>query len=214
MATINYTTLQLPKILWDYSELIQDTPNFEVRRYKQKKGIIFRIPKGAEVGQTHHAFMEHEINLSNTLRTGTLTMKVQITFIPCHIGVFTGFKTLKGSYETDWMDEDYGEDYFKPDYDNEANEKNIVPLPPNMKTNLYEYLNEILFNHVDDADIISKYAVDLGCQKNRIKDCLVPAPVKTSSTLKGEKAFSETIDFFNSITSGNGENLLPETIAQ
>ena len=214
MATINYTTLQLPKILWDYSELIQDTPHFEVRRYKHKKGIIFRIPKGAKVGQTHHAFMEHEINMSNTLRTGTLTMKVQITFIPCHMGVFSGFKTLKGSYQTDWNDEDYGYDYFKPDYNNDANVKNIIPLPPNIKTNLYEYLNEILFKHVADADIISKYAVDLGCQKNNLKACLVPLPVQTSETLRGEKAFSQTVDFFNTITSGNGENLLPETVSK
>lgn len=210
MATINYTTLQLPKILWDYSELVQSTPHFDVRRYKHKKGIIFRIPKGAEVGQTHHAFMEHEINLSNTLRTGTLTMKVQITFVPCHMGVFSGFETLKGSYQTDWDDEDYGYDFFKPDYNNEANVKNIVPLPPNMKTNLYEYLNEILFNHVSDADVISKYAVDLGCQKEKLKECFIPAPVQTSSTERGVKAFNETIDFFNIITSGNGSNLLPE----
>lgn len=210
MATINYTTLQLPKILWDYSEMVQETPHFDVRRYKHKKGIIFRVPKGAEVGQTFHAFMEHEINLSNTLRTGTLTMKVQITFVPCHMGVFSGFKELKGSYETDWNDEDYGEEYFKPDYKNDANIKNIVPLPPNMKTNLYEYLNEILFNYVDDANVISKYAVDLGCQKEKLKECFIAAPVQTSDSQKGNKAFSQTIDFFNVLTSGNGGNLLPE----
>ena len=209
MATINYTTLQLPKILWEYSEPIQSTPHFEVRRYKRKKGIVFRIPNGAEVGQTHHAFMEHELNLSNTLRTGTLTMKVQITFVPCHIGVFSGFKTLKGSYETNWNDEDYGEEYFKPDYNNEANVKNVVPLPPNMKTNLYEYLNEILFNHISDADIISEYAVDLGCQKEKMKEYFIPAPIQTSNSVKGKKAFNETINFFNNITSGNGANLLP-----
>ena len=107
-------------------------------------------------------------------------------------------------------DEDYGYDFFKPDYNNEANVKNIVPLPPNMKTNLYEYLNEILFNHVSDADVISKYAVDLGCQKEKLKECFIPAPVQTSSTERGVKAFNETIDFFNIITSGNGSNLLPE----
>ncbi len=210
MATINYTTLQLPGIIWDYSELIQDTPHFEVRRYKQKKGIIFRIPKGAEVGQTFHAFMEHEINLSNTLRTGTLTMKVQITFVPCFIGVFSGFIKLKGSYEADWNDEDYGEDYFKPDYQNEDNVKNTIPLPPNMKTNLFEYLNEILFRHVEDAEIISKYAVDLGCQKDKMKNFLVSLPTQTSHTERGVRAFNQTIDFFNAIKAGNGINLLPE----
>ncbi len=79
MATINYTTLILPEILWKETEIIQTTPSSQVRRYKHKKGIIFRIPHGSEPGQTHHAFMEHEINLSNTLRTGTITMKIQIT---------------------------------------------------------------------------------------------------------------------------------------
>lgn len=210
MATINYTTLQLPEILWKFSEVIQDTPNFEVRRYKHKKGIIFRIPKGAEPGQTHHAFMEHEINLSNTLRTGTLTMKVQITFVPCHMGVFSGFDTLNGDYKTDWWDEEYGDEVFVPDYQNADNVKNIIPLPPNMKTNLYEYLNEILFNHVSDADVISKYAVDLGCQKEKLREHFIPAPVQTSETRNGINAFSKTIDFFNHITSGTGSNLLPE----
>lgn len=212
MATINYTTLQLPDVLWLKSEVITDTPHFEVRRYTHKKGIFFRLPKGAKPGQTHHAFMEHEINLSNTLRTGTLTMKIQITFVPCHMGVFSGYQTLKGSYEADWNDDFFGNEYFIPDYKNEANVKNIIPLPPNIKSNLAEYLNEILFNHVDDAAIISKYAVDLGCQKNIIKDCLVPMPVQTSTTQKGHKAFNETIDFFNNITSGNGANLIPESI--
>lgn len=210
MSTINYTTLILPAILWEMSEIIQDTPNFQVRRYKHKKGIIFRLPHGAEAGQTFHAFMEHEINLSNTLRTGTLTMKIQITFVPCHMGVFSGYKVLKGSYETDWGDDDYGDDYFKPDYENDNNVKNIVPLPPNMKTNLYEYLNEILFNHVTDADVISKYAVDLGCQKQKLKENFIPVPEQTSNSRIGTKVFHETVDFFTQITSGTGQNLLPE----
>lgn len=210
MATINYTTLQLPEILWKFSEVIQDTPNFEVRKYNHKKGIIFRIPHEAKPGQTHHAFMEHEINLSNTLRTGTLTMKVQITFVPCHMGVFSGFETLEGTYDTNWDDEDYADERFIPDYNNADNIKNIVPLPANIKTNLYEYLNEILFNHVNDADVISKYAVDLGCQKKIMKDYFTPVPVQTSNSKKGNKVFHQTIDFFNEITSGAGQNLLPE----
>lgn len=209
MATINYTTLQLPEILWKYSEVIQETPHFEVRRYKHKKGIIFRVPRGAKEGQTHHAFMEHEINLSNTLRTGTLTMKIQITFVPCHMGVFSGYSVLKGSYQTQWDDE-FGEDLFIPDYKNDSNVKNIVPLPPNIKSNLYEYLNEILFSHVSDADIISRYAVDLGCQKEVLHNNIIPIPEQTSTTRKGIKAFNETFDFFNSITSGIGLSMLPE----
>lgn len=209
MATINYTTLQLPKVLWDFSEIVQETPHFEVRRYLHRKGIFFRVPNGAEPGQTHHAFIEHEVNLSNTLRTGTLTMKVQVTFVPCHMGVFSGFEVLNGSYDTEWEDEGFGYDFFKPDYHNEGNIKNIVPLPPNFKTNLYEYLNEILFNHVSDADIISKYAIDLGCKKNLLKDCFVPHPVLTNDSKKGQVAFNRTLYFFNSLTEGTGSNLLP-----
>lgn len=210
MATINYTTLQLPQVLFDYSQVIQETPHFVVRRYSRKKGIIFRIPREAKVGDTFHAFIEHEINLSNTLRTGTLTMKVQITFVPCFMGVFSGFETLKGSYDTAWDDEDIGSDYFVPDYQNEENVKNIVPLPANLKTNLYEYLNEILFKHIDDEKIIDKYIVDLGCQKEEIKDRLIPIPERTSSTVKGWKAYEQTIDFFNMLTDSDGGNLLPK----
>lgn len=211
MATINYTTLTLPEVLFSMSEVIQHTPHFEVRRYLHKPGIIFRVPNGAKPGQTFHAFMEHEINLSNTLRTGTLTMKIQITFVPCHMGVFSGYKVLKGGYQTDWNDDDYGEDFFVPDYKNEANVKNIVPLPPNFKTNLWEYLNEILFSHVSDADVINKYAVDLGCQKNKLKDHFIPVPEQTSHSQHGNKVFHQTIDFFQQITSGTGHNLLPES---
>lgn len=212
MATINYTTLQLPQILFDYSEKIQNLPYFEVRRYKHAKGIIFRLPHGAEVGQTFHAFMEHEINMTNTLKTGTLTMKVQVTFIPCHMGVFSGFARLNGSYDAERYDEwGYDMETFVPDYKHPDNAKNIVPLPPNFKTNLWEYLNHILFNHVSDADIISKYAVDLGCKKEELQDTLVPLPVKTSHTNAGIAAFHQTIDFFQSITSGVGGNLIGST---
>lgn len=209
MATINYVTIIMPGILWKRSEVIQDTPNFEVRRYNYKKGIIFRVPHGVKEGDVCHAFLEHEINLSNTLKTGTLTMKIQVTFVPCHLGVFSGFKVLKGHYECDFEDEFYGSDYFSPDYQNEENIKNIVPLPPNMHTNLNEYLNDILFKYTDNADLISKYAVDLGCQKNNLKANFLPAPEQTSSTEKGVKAFQTTIDFYNNITSGN-LTMLPE----
>lgn len=212
MSTINYVTLKMPEVLWQQSEVIQDTPTFEVRRYKHKKGIIFRVPHGVKTDDVCHAFLEHEVNMSNTLKTGTLTMKIQVTFIPCHMGVFSGFKTLKGSYECNFNDEDYGDEYFKPDYENVENVKNIVPLPPNMKTNLNEYLNEILFKYTDNTNIISKYAVDLGCQKEKLKANFLPAPIQSSETKNGAKAFQLTIDFFNNIVSGTC-NMLPEAVS-
>ena len=166
MATINYVTLKLPKVLWEETEIIQDTPNFEVRKYKFKKGIIYRVPHGLKENDVCHAFLEHEINLSNTLKSGTLTMKVQVTFVPCHLGVFSGFKELKGSYDTVWWDEDScGEEYFKPDYDNDENIKNIVPLPPNLKTNLNKFLNKwisclISAKEISDIKIEEKLKID------------------------------------------------------
>lgn len=209
MATINYITLQLPAILWQYSEVITDTPHFQVRRYKHKKGVIFRLPHDLKVGETCHAFIEHEINLSNTIKTGTLTMKVQVTFVPCHMGVFSGFQHLEGSYECEWEDEGMGYDRFVPNYDSSANVKNIIPLPPNLKTNLYEYLNEILFQHCDDPDMISKYAVDLGCKKDQLRTNFVPAPVQTATTKAGIRAHQLTMNFYNMITN-NEVKLLPE----
>ena len=212
MATINYVTLKMPEVLWQQSEVIQDTPTFEVRRYKHKKGIIFRVPHDIKTNDVCHAFLEHEVNMSNTLKTGTLTMKIQVTFIPCHMGVFSGFETLKGSYECNFNDEDYGDEYFKPNYESAENVKNIVPLPPNMKTNLNEYLNEILFKYTDNANVISKYAVDLGCQKEKLKANFLPAPIQSSETKNGAKAFQLTIDFFNNIVSGTC-NMLPEAVS-
>jgi len=209
MATIAYVTLKMPDVLWAQTEVIQKTPNFEVRRYKHKKGILFRVPHGVKENDICHAFMEHEINLSNTIRTGTITMKIQVTFIPCHIGVFSGFKVLEGHYDCEYDDEymEYGS--FVPEYDSPDTIKNIIPLPPNIKSNLSEYLNEILFKYCDNADLIHKYAVDLGCQKEKLKANFIPAPEQASTTKKGIKAFNATIDFFNEITTGQ-MNMLPE----
>lgn len=209
-ATINYCTLKLPAVLFENTKVINSTPSFEVRSYNLQKGVFFRIPHGAKEGDVYHAFMEHEINLNNTLRTGTLTMKIQITLVPCHMGVFSGFEHLDGTYQADFNDDFFGDVFFKPNYQSDNNVKNIVPLPPNMHTNLYEFLNEILFKQVDDVDIISKYALALGCQRKTIKASLIPMPVQTSDSAKGVVKFHQTVDFFNSITSGNGTNLLPE----
>lgn len=211
MATINYVTLQIPDILWKETEVIQSTPSFDVRKYKFKKGIIFRCPHELKTGMTCHAFIEHEINLSNTLRTGTLTMKVQVTFVPCHMGVFSGYKHLEGSFDTVYWDEDddWGEEKFVPSYNHENTIKNIVPLPVNIKSNLYEYLNHILFQYVEDEQIISKYAIDLGCQKEKLKENFIPMPELSSDLPSSIQKHHKTIDFFNGLTSNNVE-LIPE----
>lgn len=212
MATINYITLQIPDILFKHIELIQETPHFNVYRYAFKPGVIFRIPHGLKTGDLVHCFMEHEVNLSNTLRTGTLTMKVQCTFVPVHMGLFSGFEHLDGDYQTDWQDENYGYDRFVPDYKSPDNSMNVVPLPIGIKSNLYEYLNEILFQHTDDVDLLSKYAVNLGCQKDTIRKVVYkPYPKFDSVTapMHSRMAHKSTVDFFEGCRESS-VNLLPQ----
>lgn len=212
MATLNYITLKVPKILFDHIELIQKTPTFNVYRYTRQKGIIFRLPHSLREGHMVHCFIEHEINFSNTLKTGTLTLKVQCTFVPVTHGVFSGFKHLEGSYSTRWHDEDdYGDETFIPDYKSPDNEIFVAPLPIGIKSNLYDYLNEILFQHCDDADLLSKYAVNLGCQKDTIrKATYIPAPELNSSLPRAKQHHLQNIDFFDAASSGSGLKLLPE----
>lgn len=206
MATINYVTLKFPEILFKHIEKIQSTPNFIVYRYTHRPGIIFRIPHEIKTDDVCHFFLEHEINLSNTLKTGTLTLKVQVTVVPCHMGVFSGFDKLTGSYETDWQDEDdWGYERFVPDY--ERGTKRVVPIPVGGKTNLYEYLNEILFKPNDNLDIINEYAVNLGCQKEKLKDkvvfALAPEYSSNTSPYSSRKAFKETQLLFDFLTNQN-----------
>jgi hypothetical protein len=207
MATINYVTLKFPEILLHHVTKIQETPNFIVYRYRTP-GIIFRIPHGVKTDDVCHFFIEHEINLSNTIKTGTLTLKVQITIVPCHMGLFSGFTSLPGSYKTDYYDEDdqsYGEETFVPDYDRGT--KRIVPLPVGGHTNLYEYLNEILFKQNHDLDIINQYAVNLGCQKEKLKDkvvfALAPEYSSKTSPYSSREAFKETQLMFDFLSNQN-----------
>lgn len=206
MATINYVTLKFPEILFKHIAKTQETPNFIVYRYTHRPGIIFRIPHGIKTDDVCHFFLEHEINLSNTLKTGTLTLKVQVTIVPCHMGLFSGFDKLPGTYTTDWHDEDdWGYDKFVPHYDRGT--KRVVPIPVGGKTNLYEYLNEIIFKPNDNLDIISEYAVNLGCKKEELKDKVVfaLAPEFTSKTAPehSKKAFKETQLLFDFLSNQN-----------
>lgn len=214
MATLNYITLKVPQILYKNIELIQSTPNFKVYRYKLQKGVIFRIPHSLPEEALVHCFIEHEVNLTNTLKTGTLTLKVQCTFVPVHMGVFSGFKHLEGSYSCSWEDEQdgysQGNEYFVPNYKSPENEIYVAPLPVGMKTNLYEYLNEILFQHTDDTEVLSKYAVDLGCQKDTVRKAVyIPAPELHSKSMSARSSHIQSVDFFKAAGEGN-ISLLPE----
>lgn len=212
MASLNYITLKVPDILFKHIEVIQKTTHFNVCKYTRQPGVIFRIPHKLMPGHMVHCFIEHEVNLSNTLRTGTLTLKVQCTMVPVTHGIFSGFKNLEGSYRTNWFDEDeyQGEDIFVPDYANPKNEIFVAPLPLGIKSNLYEYLNDILFQHCDDADLLSKYAVDLGCQKDTIrKATYVPAPELHSTLPRAQRNHIQSINFFQAAQSGDIK-LLPE----
>src|SRR5690606_1536012 len=156
---------------------IQDLPCFNVYRYKRRKGIIFRLPKDLEEGVACHVFFEHEINLTNTLKTKTLTMKVQITFVPVSYGLFCGFEHLEG--RTDWYEDEYGQEseYFRPDYSSDKNVKRVAGLPPKVPLNMIEYLKEILFAPITEAEMINQYVVSLGCQVKNLQDLMfIPEP--------------------------------------
>ncbi|MCB0284965.1 MAG: hypothetical protein KDF60_20460, partial [Calditrichaeota bacterium] len=86
MATLFYVTLSVPEVLFENITCIQKLQSFSVYKYMQKKGIIFRIPNGVKTDDVCHFFIEHEINLSNTLRSGTLTQKTQVTLVPVEYG--------------------------------------------------------------------------------------------------------------------------------
>lgn len=214
MATINYITLQYPtETLKKHLSLIQSLPFFNVYKNTYQPGIIFRIPHGIKDGDVCHFFIEHEVNLTNTVKTGTLTMKVQITVVPCTLGLFSGFEELKGTFETAWYDEDnYGEDFFKPDYNHHDNVRKIVPLPVGIKSNLFEYLEELLFNKIEDEKIINDYVAHLGCQRKIIKEKIVfiPVPENTGKGKNASIAHRYTKHFFDSAFNGNVA-LIPET---
>lgn len=215
MATINYVTLKYPaETLQRFLSLVQALPYFNVYKNINQPGIIFRIPHGIQNDDICHFFIEHEVNLTNTVKTGTLTMKVQVTVIPCHMGLFSGYQNLEGTYTTYWHDEDnYGEESFKPNYNHEDNVKKIVPLPVNIKSNLFDYLNELLFNKVEDENIINQYLVQLGCQKEKVKDKIVflPAPENTGQGVNAKRAHQYTLHFFESSQQKN-ISLIPEKI--
>lgn len=214
MATLNYVTIKFPqKVLGKYLSLIQQLPFFSVYKNTHQPGIIFRIPHGVKDDDVCHFFIEHEVNMTNTLKTGTLSMKVQITVVPCHMGLFSGFKELRGTYKTDWYDEeDYGEQHFVPNYNHDENVKKIVPLPVNISMNLFEYLNNLLFNKVEDENILNEYVAQLGCQKKEIKDKIVfiPAPENTGTGRHAKIAHRYTKEVFESIESNKAIELIPE----
>lgn len=140
-------------------------------------------------------------------------MKVQLTFVPVTHGVFSGFAELKGTYQTKYYDEDdyYGEERFVPDYVNTENVINIAPLPIGIKSNLYEYLNELLFEKCEDIDVLSEYAINLGCQRDTIKKAKYVAHPEISD--RYPKKTRQTVDFFEAASNGN-INLLPPPKSQ
>jgi len=110
----------------------------------------------------------------------------------------------------DEEDDSYSQEYFRPDYNNDKNEIFVAPLPVGIKTNLYEYLNELLFQHCDDTDLLSKYAVNLGCQKDTVrKATYIPSPELNSKLPRAKVKHIQAIDFFQEANSGNIK-LLPE----
>lgn len=184
MATINYCTVIVPDVLFKNIKIISSTPHFKIYRHATKPGLIFRLPHELEAGITCHVFFEHEINLSNTLRSKSLTFKKQLTFVPVSYGVFCGYEKLDGEHH--WTDEeDYEREHFIPNYNSDKNVKRIAPLPIKLHSELYDYLTEILFQYQDNAKFINDCIVNLGCQLQSIqKAIIIPEPsANPSSTL-------------------------------
>lgn len=215
--TLNYCTIITPEILFKHIELLQETPFFNVYRYTHTKGVIIRLPKGLEKDVACHVFFEHEINLTNTLKTKTLTFKVQLTFVPVSYGLFCGFERLEG--ENRWYeDEEYGHEYesFVPDYKSDKNVKRVAGLPPKVPLNMIEYLKEIIFQSITEAEMINKYAVSLGCQVKAMQDLMfipVPTPKETDGLVSSKSARrnARTLELFNTISSEQMD-LIPQKL--
>lgn len=214
--TLNYCTILVPELLFKNILLIQSTPNFNVYRYTRTRGVIMRLPHKLEAGTACHLFMEHEINLSNTLKTKTLTFKIQMTFVPVSYGLFCGFENLEGRNEW-YEDEDYGyeRETFIPDYSNDKNVKRVAGLPPKVPLNMIDYLKEILFQEITEAEMIDKYVTNLGCQVKNIQDIMfIPEPTPNNNGVGNElrkaSAHRRTLQLFNTISSEQ-LNLIPKT---
>lgn len=209
MASLFYVTLSVPKILFENITKIQELGSFSVYKYDFQKGIIFRIPHGVKVDDVCHFFMEHEINLSNTLRSGSLTPKTQVTLVPVEYGIFNGFENLEGEYY--WDEEDgVGYQYYSPDYKNEKNIKKIAPLPPINQKKIFNELKNLLFKQVTDVDLISKYAVHLGCQKKTLKDRIfISTPELAETTHRAALASKKSKEDFSNLS--KNVPLIPES---
>lgn len=164
LANMIYFTLPIPEILWEHISPIQEISLFTVYRYDDQKGVIFRIPNDLKTGTICHFFVEHEINLSNTLKSGNISPKIQITLVPIEYGEFQGFAELDGEYiedEEDWSS------YFKPDYQSENNVVKIKPLPPIHVERVFDNLKELFFNY--GQDIVESTKVYINCHAPKLR---------------------------------------------
>ena len=137
--TLNYWVQSLLEILFKYIELLWPGNAILDVPLHPTKGVIIRLPK--DLKRCHcHVFFEHEI-LTNTLKTKTLTFKVQLTFVPVSYGLFCGFERLEGEKQVvrrwkirariwivcTWLWE-------------RQNVKRVAGLPPKVPLNMIEYL--------------------------------------------------------------------------
>jgi len=192
LANMVYFTLPVPKILWEYLEPIQELPSFTVYRYTPQKGVVFRIPNGIKDKTVIcHFFVEHEVNLTNTLKSGNLSLKIQITLVPVECGEFQGFENLNGKYIENEFGNDYFEEgWFKPDYSHPENITKIKPLPPVQIGGVIEGLKELLFCY--GQDIIESTKIYMCNQAAKVKktvfvydesnDCIRPSEEEKSDS--------------------------------
>lgn len=152
MISLFYITAKYNKKFVDkHTATIEDTPLFEVRRVKFRKGYFVRIPKNIADGEAVNVFIHHSLNLSQTLKSKTICTKIEFDLVPVQCGEFKGFYQLEG--------EQY-DPYFVPDYQNPNNIKRIAILPPQInkrkinsalkKLGLFNLLNEEEFDLITE----------------------------------------------------------------
>ena len=71
-------------------------------------------------------------------------------------------KTTWEEYQDDEDGYGYDQEVFKPNYKSDKNVKRVAGLPPKVPLNMIDYLKEILFEPITEAEMISKYALSLG----------------------------------------------------
>jgi len=163
MVSLFYLTARYnKKFIDENTTTIENTPLFEVRKVKYRKGYFVRIPKNIIDGEAINIFIHHSLNLSQTLKSKTICTKLEFDLVPVKYGLFKGFHYLDGEFKDYWE--------FVPNYQSPNNIKRVAILPPSFdrrkinstlkKLGLFSLINE------EEFDLITK---NLLCKNGKEK---------------------------------------------